>query len=81
MLSPRWQYDHKIGPTKDYVPQKSRPYSMMIAEENFQKGFIHESKSPQAAPLFFIPKNGKLRPCKDYWYLNKFTVKNAYPIP
>ena len=50
--------------------------------ENLKKGFIRESKSPQAAPLFFVPKkNGKLRPCKDYWYLNKFTIKNAYPIP
>jgi RNase H-like domain found in reverse transcriptase/Reverse transcriptase (RNA-dependent DNA polymerase) len=51
-------------------------------DENLKKGFIHESKSPQAAPLFFVPKkNGKLRLCKDYQYLNKFTIKNAYPIP
>jgi hypothetical protein len=23
----------------------------------------------------------KLRPCQDYWYLNKFTKPNAYPLP
>src|SRR5580658_9065212 len=51
-------------------------------DENLKKGFIHELKSPQVAPLFFVPKkNGKLRPCEDYRYLNKFTIKNAYPIP
>ena len=51
-------------------------------DENLKKGFIRESKSLQAAPLFFMPKkNGKLRLCEDYWYLNKFTIKNAYPIP
>ena len=64
---------------------------MTLAEEkaledflnkNFKKGFIHESKSPQMALLFFMPKkNGKLRPCEDYQYLNKFTIKNAYLIP
>ena len=51
-------------------------------DENLKKGFIHESKSPQVAPLFFVPKkNGKLRLCEDYRYLNKFTIKNTYPIP
>ena len=51
-------------------------------DKNLKKGFICESKSPQAAPLFFVPKkNGKLRPCEDYQYLNKFTIKNTYLIP
>ena len=50
--------------------------------ENLKKGFIRKPKSPQAAPLFFVPKkNGKLRLCEDYQYLNKFTIKNAYLIP
>ena len=35
-----------------------------------------------ASPFFFVKKkNGKLRPCQDYWYLNDWTIKNAYPLP
>ena len=35
-----------------------------------------------ASPFFFIgKKDGKLRPCQDYRYLNEHTVKNTYPIP
>ena len=32
--------------------------------------------------FFFVKKkDGKLRPCQDYRYLNEWTVKNAYPLP
>ena len=35
-----------------------------------------------ASPLFFVgKKDGSLRPCQDYRYLNEWTVKNKYPIP
>jgi Reverse transcriptase (RNA-dependent DNA polymerase) len=35
-----------------------------------------------ASPFFFVKKkDGKLRPCQDYQYLNNWTVKNAYPLP
>src|SRR5215467_6287870 len=35
-----------------------------------------------ASPFFFVAKkDGKLRPCQDYRYLNEHTIKNAYPIP
>ena len=35
-----------------------------------------------ATPFFFVKKkDGKLRPCQDYRYLNKWTIKNAYPLP
>jgi hypothetical protein len=34
-----------------------------------------------ASPFFFVKKDGKLRPCQDYQYLNDWTVKNAYPLP
>ena len=38
-----------------------------FVEENMKKGFIRELKSPQVAPLFFMPKkNEKLHPCEDY---------------
>ena len=35
-----------------------------------------------ASPMFFVAKkDGKLRPCQDYRYLNQRTIKNAYPLP
>ena len=35
-----------------------------------------------ASLFFFIKKkDGKLRPCQDYQYLNEWTIKNAYPLP
>jgi Reverse transcriptase (RNA-dependent DNA polymerase) len=34
-----------------------------------------------ASPFFFVSKkDGKLRPCQDYQYLNNWTVKNSYPL-
>ena len=35
-----------------------------------------------ASPFFFVSKkDGKLRPCQDYWYLNNWMIKNSYPLP
>ena len=35
-----------------------------------------------ASPFFYIKKkDGKLRPCQDYRYLNDWMIKNAYPLP
>ena len=35
-----------------------------------------------ASPFFFVKKkDGKLRPCQDYQFLNEWTIKNAYPLP
>jgi hypothetical protein len=51
-------------------------------KDNLSKGYIRPSSSPQASPFFFVgKKDGDLRPCQDYKYLNSWTVKNAYPIP
>jgi hypothetical protein len=50
--------------------------------ENKRKGFISESKSPQASGFFFVgKKSGELRPCQDYWYINDWTIKNSYLLP
>jgi len=49
---------------------------------NICKGYIRESNSLYASPLFFIKKkDGKLRPIQDYWKLNKQTIHNNYPLP
>ena len=51
-------------------------------EEHLSSGRIRPSKSPIAAPFFFVKKkDGTLRPVQDYWYLNSITKKNRYPLP
>src|SRR5882672_10573257 len=90
-LPPKRTYDHAIDLTPAYTPQRSSPYSLSPAQqialedflkENLAKGFIRLSKSPQAAPLFFVPKkNNKQRACMDYRYLNASTIRNSYPLP
>jgi hypothetical protein len=51
-------------------------------KDNSDKGYIRPSQSPMATPFFFVKKkDGKLRPCQDYRYLNDWTIKNAYPLP
>jgi hypothetical protein len=51
-------------------------------KEHLDKGYIHLSKSPYAAPFFFIKKkDGTLRPVQDYRALNTWTVRDVYPLP
>src|SRR5277367_3073030 len=51
-------------------------------KEHLKKGYIRPSKSPYAAPFFFIKKkDGKLRPVQDYRRLNEWTIRNRYLLP
>ncbi|KAK1791500.1 hypothetical protein P4O66_013499 [Electrophorus voltai] len=72
------------------LPRRSKPYPLRQPEEAametyvteaLQRGFIRSSTSPVAAGFFFVEKKGGLRPCIDYWTLNKVTVKYSYPLP
>jgi hypothetical protein len=75
----------------DFKPKKGKIYPLNPLQQNtldewikeqLAKGYIRQSKSPQASPFFFVEKKDakKLRPCQDYRYLNEFTKPNAYPL-
>ena len=51
-------------------------------DEHLKKGYIKLLKSPYTSPFFFIKKkDGKLWPVQDYRKVNKWTIKNRYPLP
>ena len=88
----RKAYDHGIDfvenaslskPAKIYPLSPSERNSLdQWIDEELRKGYIRPSKSPVAAPFFFVKKHdGSLRPVMDYRKLNDVTVKNRYPIP
>lgn len=46
------------------------------------KGIIRKSQSEYASPLVLVwKKNGDLRICTDFRWLNAKTVKDAHPLP
>jgi hypothetical protein len=86
------EWDHAIDLRKDApatLPGKiyalTQPEKQALKEfisEHLRKKYIRLSKSPYAAPFFFIKKkDGKLRPVQDYRKLNEWTIKNRYPLP
>jgi len=85
------QWDHAIEliPGSELKSLKVYPLSPVeqkeldsFLEENLHTRRICLSKSPMAAPVFFIKKkDGSLRLVQDYQALNSMTVKNKYPLP
>ncbi|GBG78510.1 hypothetical protein CBR_g27737 [Chara braunii] len=75
----------------DYRVHHQAPYRLSIPEvtelkhqleELLRLGFIKPSNSPWGAPVLFACKaDGTLRLCIDYRGLNRYTVKNSYPMP
>jgi len=84
-------WDHKIELKEGFQPKSFKTYNLTPEEQkeldqwtkdNLDKGYIRPSQSPMASPFFYVKKkDGKLRPCQDYRYLNDWTIKNAYPLP
>ena len=84
-------WDHKIELKEGFEPKCFKTYNLTPEEQmeldkwikkNLDKGYIRPSQSPMASPFFYVKKkDGKLRPCQDYRYLNDWTIKNAYPLP
>jgi Reverse transcriptase (RNA-dependent DNA polymerase) len=51
-------------------------------DENQAMGYIEPTNSPYSSPFFFIKKkDGMLRPVQDYQEINKWTIRDVYPIP
>ena len=90
-LPPRQSFDHGIELKETFVPKVAKSYPMNPKEmeackafinKHLKSGKIRKSQSPQASLFFFVQKkDGGLRPCQDYQYLNEHTVKNAYLLP
>ena len=87
----RQGHEFKID-LEDDVPPVHRPLYKMSPleleeakkqiESMLEHGFVRPSDSPYGAPVLFVPKkDGSLRFCIDYRWLNKKTVKNRYPLP
>ena len=85
-----WDHAIKLKPgAPSSIPRKVYQLSqdeqkalLKFIQEQQEKGYIHPSKSPYAAPFFFIKKkDSKLCPVQDYRKLNEWTICNQYPIP
>ncbi|GBG75882.1 hypothetical protein CBR_g21124 [Chara braunii] len=90
-IPPMRGVEHSIQLVPDYRVHHPAPYRLSIPEatefkrqleELFRLGFIKPSNSPWGAPVLFARKaDGTLRLCIDYRGLNRYTVKNSYPMP
>jgi hypothetical protein len=90
-LPERKKWDHAIELVPNAQSRNCKIYPLSpveqkgldeFIEENLASGRIRSSKSPMAAPCFFIKKkDGSLRLIQDYRALNDITVKNRYPLP
>ena len=84
-------WDHAIDVKKGFVLRKNKVYLLSrekreevreFVKEQLRKGYIWPLKSLQMAPVFFVgKKDRKKRMVQDYRYLNKWTIKNNYPLP
>lgn len=88
---PSRSWDHAINLKENFVLKDYPMYPIALAEEkvlkefieeNLRKGYIRPSKSPITSSFFFVgKKDGTLRPCQDYRYLNEGTIEDRYPVP
>jgi len=84
----KWDHAIKLIPGAEPKSSKVYPLSLLeqteldaFLEENLRTGRIRPSKSPIAAPVFFIKKkDGSLWLVQDYRALNAVTIKNKYPL-
>ena len=75
---------------KEFAPRKEKVYLLLREEreevrefikKQLRKDYIQPLKSPQTALVFFVgKKDRKKQMVQDYKYLNKWTIKNNYPL-
>jgi Reverse transcriptase (RNA-dependent DNA polymerase) len=84
--------DHAIQlkpDTPDMIKCKTYPLTKpemdaakKFLDENQAMGYIEPTNSPYSSPFFFIKKkDGTLQPVQDYREINKWTIRDVYPIP
>ncbi len=89
---PKRAWDHAIEFKKDApeaIDCKVYPMNRIeddavqkFLQDELEKGYIRESKSPYASSFFFVwKKDGKMRPVQDYRKINAITIRNQYPLP
>ena len=84
-------WDHQIDLKTDFQPKKDQLIPLFIDEQQeievflddqLTKRYIRPLISPQTSPMFYVSKkDGKKCMVQDYCYVNKFTIKNNYPLP
>jgi Reverse transcriptase (RNA-dependent DNA polymerase) len=68
----------KVYPLTEAEKEATRKW----VEEHEKKNYIEKSTSPWSTPWFFITKkDGSLRPIQDYQEVNKWTIRDVYPMP
>ena len=91
-LSEHSKYDYRIQFLEDYknysnsllqaMSEQKLQFVKKFLEENLKKEFIKASSAPCLSLIMLAVKLGRgVRFCVDYKRLNKYTVKDAYPIP
>lgn len=89
-LPPSREEDHRIELISGAKPVKCKSFPLSAQHQDvlrktlddlLKKGHISPSKSPWAAPVFFVPKkDGSVRMVIDFRKLNDLTVKNSAPM-
>jgi len=53
-----------------------------VVDELLEAGLVSISDSPHSSPFFMVLKpDGKFRPVADYKEVNKYTIREEWPIP
>lgn len=60
----------------------ARKLESLELKKQLESGVSKPDASEWAAPVLIVPKkDGQLRICVDYHYLNEMTQENSYPLP